>query len=222
MKKNVIFLVLDSFMYDKIGKQSYGSSTTPFLDELKNKSIHTTNLYSQGPFTEAGITALFAGNDLLNEGGYMHNLNTKKNHYIDVFHENGYEQFNIFYPYFMYSDETLSKIDHQIFNCDFLYISVYNQRLDYYRNLNETTALTESNYRDIFMQLDITFTSWRNFLNFSDQTKDKYLLIKKALDNYDFRRIWPLSLMSMKNIYMIRKLMYTIYLKSKESMLYLK
>lgn len=188
MKKNVILIVLDSFIYDKIGEQSYGSTTTPFLDELKEKSIYTTNLYSQGPFTEAAIMSLFSGNDSLNEGGYLHNLNTKKNHYIDVFHENGYELFNVFYPYFMYSNDTLSKIDYQIFNTDFLFESVYCNRLNYYREQKKANGLTEDNYKDIFCQLDITFEAWKNFLDFSEKTKDKYSVIKKAISDYDFEK----------------------------------
>ncbi len=188
MKKNVVFIVLDSFIYDKIGKQPYGPSTTPFLDELKTKTIHTTNLYSQGPFTEAGIMPLLSGNDSLNEGGYMHNLNTKKNHYIDVFHKNGYEHYNIFYPYFMYSDETLAKIDFQIFSADFVFGSVYNQRLDYFRKLHDNKRLTEENYKDAFYQLDITFSAWGNFLNYSDETKEKYELIENVLEDYDFKK----------------------------------
>lgn len=188
MKKNVILIVLDSFTYSKIGTQSYGPTTTPFLDELKEKTIHTTNLYSQGPYTEAAIMSLFSGSDSLNEGGYLHNLNTKKNHYIDVFHKNGYELFNVFYPYFMYSKDTLSKIHYQVFNTDFIFDSVYNNRLDYYRKLEKAQGLTEDNYKDIFCQLDITFEAWNNFLDFSEKTRYKYSLIKNAITDYDFEK----------------------------------
>ena len=179
-------IVLDSFIYDKIGKQAYGVTTTPFLDKLKEKSLNTTNLYSPGPFTEAAVISLLSGNDSLNEGGYMHNLNTKKNHYIDVFYENGYELYNIFYPYFMYSDEVLKKIDHQFFSYDFIFNSVYLNRLEYFISLSNIRELTNHEYEDIFKQLNITFTAWDNFLNYNENTKDKYQLIKKELINYDF------------------------------------
>jgi len=188
MKKNVYILILDSFIYDKIGKQEYVNTTTPFLDELKNKCINTTNMYSHGPFTEAGAIPLLSGNDLLNEGGYMHNLNTKKNHFIDVFKENDYELFDTFHPYFMYSDETLNKIDHQYFSSGFIFNSVFSNRLSYFISLKEQRNLSKVEYDDVIKQLEITFTAWENFLNFNKETKDKYALIKNATEKYDFKR----------------------------------
>jgi membrane-anchored protein YejM (alkaline phosphatase superfamily) len=186
MKKNVYLLILDSFIFDKIGKQEYGPSATPFLDELKSKTINTTNMYSHGPFTEAGATPLLSGNALLNEGGYMHNLNTKKNHFIDVFKKNGYELFDVFHPFFMYSDKTLNKIDHQYFSSGFIFDSVFSNRLDYFISLREQRSLLKEEYEDVIRQLEITFTAWENFLNYNKETEDKYTLIKNATKNIDF------------------------------------
>ena len=186
MKKNVYILILDSFIFDKIGKQEYGPTTTPFLDEMKSKTINTTNLYSHGPFTEAGATPLLTGNDLLNEGGYMHNMNTKKNHYIDVFKENGYELFDVFHPYFMYSDKILNKIDHQYFSSDFIFNSVFANRLKYFISLKEQRDLSKVEYDDVIKQLEITFTSWRNFFNKNKKTEEKYALIRNATEKYNF------------------------------------
>ena len=90
MKKNVIFLVIDSFLINKIGNTRYGPSPTPFLDKLIRKSVFVKNLYSQGPFTEAGNKALLTGSDSLMHGGYMHNLNESKDIYLDVFKDNSY------------------------------------------------------------------------------------------------------------------------------------
>ena len=186
MKKNVYILILDSFIFDKIGKQEYGPTTTPFIDELKFKTINTTNLYSHGPFTEAGATPLLTGNDLLNEGGYMHNLNTKSNHYIDVFNDNGYEIYDVFHPYFMYSDKILEKIDHQIFSSDFIFNSVYANRLRYFISLKDQRDLSDIEYDDVVRQLEISFTSWRNYFDKNKNTEEKYALIRNATEKYDF------------------------------------
>ena len=184
--KNVYFVVLDSFIFDKIGKQIYGPTTTPFLDNLKNESINTVHLYSNGPFTEAGATALLTGNDLLNEGGYMHNINTKSNHFIDVFSSYGYEIFDVFHPYFMYSDDILNKIDHQYFSSDFIFNSVFSNRLQYFSTIKEQRSLTQEEYNDVIKQLEVTFSAWKNFLNYSKEDKIKYSLIKNAVKEYDF------------------------------------
>ena len=94
MKKNVIFLVIDSLIYDKIGNKKYGDSPSPFLDSLKRKSLWCTNMYSQGPYTEAGNKALVSGDNSLNRGGYMHNLNDCVKIYIEAFKDAGYETYD--------------------------------------------------------------------------------------------------------------------------------
>ena len=184
MKKNVIFLVLDSFIYYKIGNKEYGDSPTPFIDELIKKSILCTNLYSQGPFTESGNKALLTGSDSLNNGGYMHNLNESQDIYLDVFKKSGYETYEFFLPYYMYSNKDFKNIDHQFFTADFLFNSVYQNRLSYFANIRKERQLTNEEYNDIIYQLDLTFEAWDNFLDTKD-TK-KYKCIERIVKNFDF------------------------------------
>lgn len=51
--KNVIFLLVDCFDYNKIGSNEYKKSATPFLDWLKTHSYWCEKMYSQAPYTEA-------------------------------------------------------------------------------------------------------------------------------------------------------------------------
>lgn len=186
MKKNVVFLVVDSFLYDKIGNTENALSPTPFLDSIKDKCLFATNLYSQGPFTESGNKALLTGSDSLNKGGYMHNLNESDNIYLDVFKRNGYTTSEFFLPYYLYSKRHFKNIDYQYFTSDFLVISVWNNRLKYYSDLQKGRTLTDREYSDIYFQLDLTFEAWENFLDNHEPYKYKY--ISKLLSNYSFEK----------------------------------
>lgn len=182
--KNVIFIVVDSFLYSKIGNTKYGPSPTPFLDSLIPKSLFVQNLYAQGPYTEAGNRALLTGSDSLTHGGYMHNLNEARDIYLDVFKENGYYNIEFFLPYYLYSKLHFKSIDKQLFTSDFVFNSVWSNRLKHFADVQKTEQLSESDYRDITEQLRLTFESWLNFLDNADKNKYKY--IDRITKGYDF------------------------------------
>ena len=184
MKKNVVFIVLDSFLYSKIGNTCYGPSPTPFLDTLIPKSVFLKNLYAQGPYTEAGNRALLTGSDSLTYGGYMHNLNEARDIYLDVFKDNCYYNIEFFLPYYLYSEQHFKSIDKQFFTSDFVFNSVWSNRLKHFADIQKTEALTKEDYRDITEQLRLTFESWLNFLDNTDRVKYKY--IERIVEGYDF------------------------------------
>ena len=182
MKKNVIFLVIDSLIYDKIGNTKYGDSPSPFLDSLKKKSLWCTNMYSQGPYTEAGNKALVSGDNSLNRGGYMHNLNDCVKIYIEAFKDAGYETYDFILPYYLYCKRLLDKIDHQFFTSGFVTDSVTSNRLDYFAEKKKQETLNKWDYEDIIKQLDPVFECWKNFLDRSNL--ERYSCIENICKNY--------------------------------------
>ncbi len=186
MKKNVIFLVIDSLIYEKIGCTMYGPSPSPFLDYLKEKSLWCTNMYSQGPYTEAGNKALVSGDNSLNRGGYMHNLNDCEKIYIEAFKDAGYETYDFILPYYLYCTRLLDKIDHQFFTSGFVTDSVTSNRLDYFAEKKKNGKLNKWDYEDIIKQLDPVFECWRNFLDRSK--KDRYFCIENICKNYNWEK----------------------------------
>ena len=186
MKKNVIFLVIDSLIYDKIGCTKYGASPSPFLDSLKCEALWCTNLYSQGPYTEAGNRALVSGDNTLNRGGYMHNLNDCAKVYIEAFKDAGYETYDFILPYYLYCTRLLEKIDHQFFTSGFVTDSVTSNRLDYFAEKKKNSTLNKWDYEDIIKQLDPVFECWRNFL---DRSKlERYSCIESICKNYNWEK----------------------------------
>ena len=185
--KNVFFIVIDSFIADKLGDSKYGPSPTPFLDELCKKSLVCKNMYSQGPHTEAGSKALLTGFDSLNYGGYMHNLHEAKETYLDVFKRAGYTVFDFFLPYYMYSTREFKNIDYTYFTSDFLYDSVWGHRLAHFAKLKEKRPLTEIEMYDVKKQLELTFIAWNNFFEkWRNGEKDSFKSIMNWAKCYDW------------------------------------
>ena len=184
MKKNIIFLVVDSFLFKKIGNTKFGPSSTPFLDSIKEKCMFANNMYSQGPFTESGNKALLTGSDSLNNRGYMHNLNESGSIYLDVFKKNDYVISEFFIPYYLYSKKHFDNIDYQFFTTDFLIISVWGNRLKHFSELQKKRPLTEEEYSEIYKQLDLTFEAWDNFLE--NKIPSKYKYIQRLVKDFPF------------------------------------
>lgn len=187
MKRNIIFIVIDSLTYDKIVDNKYGNILAPFINSQLKNSLFATNMYSQGPFTEAGNKALLTGTDSLDNGGYMHNLNQSENIYLDVFKSAGYDTYDFILPYYLYTQKHFEKIDYQLFTSDFLFISVWDYRLKYFSELFATRELEDAEWRDVIFQLELTFQAWLNFLIQKDNDK-RYILIEKLCRNYDWEK----------------------------------
>ena len=98
MAKNLIFLVIDSVDQQRLEGSRRRHSPAPFLHELRKNAIWTSYMFSQGPYTEAALTSLLCGNDLLDGGGYLQRIKYKHT-VLEVFRQNGYETFvNHFAP----------------------------------------------------------------------------------------------------------------------------
>ncbi len=184
--KNAVIVTIDSFLFSKIGTTKYGVSPTPFLDKLIKRSVFAKNLYSQGPYTEAGNKALLTGSDSLTHGGYMHNLNESDDIYLDVFKDNGYHTVEFLIPYYLYSSKHFKTIDKQFFTSDFVFNSVWSNRLKHFSEIKEKESLSEADYRDITEQLRLTFEAWHNYLSYSDNSRYKY--IERLVRGYDFKK----------------------------------
>lgn len=194
--KNVVFVTIDSFLFSKIGTTKYGLSPTPFLDNLIKHSVFAKNLFSQGPYTEAGNKALLTGSDSLVHGGYMHNLNESDDIYLDVFKNNGYHTIEFLIPYYLYSNKHFKAIDKQFFTSDFVFNSVWSNRLKHFSDVQKLESLTEADYRDILEQLRLTFEAWLNFISPIDDNSYKY--IERIVKGYDFNKQQEVLLLEKK------------------------
>ena len=110
-KDNVIVILLDSVYSQCLGTGRTERSSTPFIDRLITEGLYTPNMYSMGPYTDAATKALFCSEPTMNGFGYYFGINASKNHF-EVFHDNGYEIFGFYYPYYHVGRKTSKIIDH--------------------------------------------------------------------------------------------------------------
>lgn len=90
--KNVVMLVIDalSYWYIQEYQKCYKDS---FFHELEKNTYCTTQMYSTGPFTEAGLQGLFASQHPLDNQNYMTYFRHSNKTLLEVFSENGYQTY---------------------------------------------------------------------------------------------------------------------------------
>ncbi len=184
MKKNIIFIVVDS-LYLKCLGEHYGQTTTPYLDELKKKSIYYTQLFSQGPFTEAALMPLVTGNYTLAYGGYINKFeNSPYTIYQEFFH-NGYDVFHNFHPN-NYNIDKLSEMNNGYFLMGFDFNIVWAYRLEYFVSKKRTSSLEDIDYYNIEKNLLLGINSSISFYNHLLK-KDAYtnLIDEKSYESVD-------------------------------------
>ena len=186
MKKNVIFLTIDSVCVDYINSK-YGKLATPFLSSL-NHTLKCNNLYSQGPFTEAGTKALLTGCNVLDDSGYLNRINDAKSNIYKVFKQNGYQTHVLMYPDFSFNKKLRCNIDHLYPTSHFNFLNLWDFKIGYYSKLYKNDDLSEKQMKDLVSFIDLMFDGWLFFLSHKNE-EDYELLKDKAgpqyyLDNY--------------------------------------
>lgn len=186
MYKNVVFIIIDSLCQDNVGVGYSGKTTTPFLDSIEKNSIVATNVYSQGPYTEAGTKSLLCGEDTLSSGGYLLRYANSKSFITDVFKENGYETYCYMYPNALLSPKSLKLTDHMIYTSGFDLKVIWKQKLVYYLERYKQGILDEKDIKDSINVVELTLESWKSFFC-PNNKNESYLLIDEYFKNYDLR-----------------------------------
>ena len=163
MKYNVISVLLDSVAWDAISTHRTKISVTPFLDSLAKESITATNLYSQGPYTDAATKSLYTGRNCLDDFAYYSKLNSSPTNHFKVFHENGYETFGFYYPYYMIGSGIKKYIDHSIYTSKFAFVSEWGGIFSYYFDIKKTRNLNDNEYLLLIDHFTLLFDVWKSF-----------------------------------------------------------
>ncbi len=135
IKKNVIFIVLDSLRYDRLGFSGHSPSPSPILDELLSSGLVFTNCYSTGCPTEFAYPSLTTSTLPLDHGGYGEGIKNREVSIAEIFHKEGYRTGIFFEDYF----RSTTKYDRG-FNDVFLlydlnrFMADINDTIPYYAN----------------------------------------------------------------------------------------
>lgn len=178
---NILFIIVDSLSYERLYNRGNNKNLTPFLSSIEDKCITATNLYSQGPYTEAGTKGLLCCCDTLDNGGYFCRYDSQEKFITDFFKEVGYETYNINPPTYLLSKRTIDNIDHMLYtsglDCRFL----WSQRFDFYYDKWEKGDFNQDDYEYLKKFVQLVFETADCFFG-EENTEEKYLIIKEYID----------------------------------------
>ena len=163
MKKNVLFIVIDSVTNDILFNKNTSSLCAPFLNELRKKSISGDKMFSEAPYTEAALMCLLGGIDTMDNGGYMERFKDKTC-VLEVFRNNGYKVFhNNYYPS-IYPSYMAPGYDERKYIEGFQFSHIWDYRLKYYSEIFEKNEINNKEYKILADMLDDNFKNWIIYL----------------------------------------------------------
>ena len=171
--------MIDSVTWESVGTNRCDVSPTPYLDSLKKEGLWTTNLYSQGPYTDAATRGLYTGRNVLDDFGYFFKLNSSPITHYRAFKNAGYETIGYYYPYYMMGKNVTKDIDKLYYKTGFEFGSEWGGIFQYYSNIYKTRTLSEIESIMVEKRLELLFDVW---LNYYDQLLSKDDLKKNLTD----------------------------------------
>lgn len=169
MKKNVLFIVIDSVTNDILFNKNTSSLCAPFLNELRKKSISGDKMFSEAPYTEAALMCLLGGIDTMDNGGYMERFKDKTC-VLEVFRNNGYKVFyNNYYPS-IYPSYMAPGYDERKYIEGFQFSHIWDYRLKYYSEIFGKNEINNKEYKILADMLDDNFKNWIIYL---EKIRDK-------------------------------------------------
>lgn len=184
--KDIVFLVVDSLMSDRVFSKEYGKSTTPFLDSIRNECIFANNVYAQGPFTEAGTKGLLTGRDTLEDEGYFLRYHKSKTFITNIFKDVGFETYSLIYPTCLYSNWIFDKIDKVYYTSGMLFDVFWEQKFIHYADYYKRGKFDERDMNDCIELFDVIFFAWIKFLE--PQSEENRVLLSRFDRNYDYNK----------------------------------
>lgn len=185
MKNNAITILVDSVIWDCVGTTRCKVSPTPFLDSLKKESVTATKLYSHGPYTDAATRSLYTGRRCLDDFAYYFKLNTSPTNHYKVFHENGYETYGLYYPYYMVGEKMKKYIDHTYYTAGFIFGSEWGGCFYYYADIIKNRKLNEVELVLLKKRVELMLDVWEDYYKDAINRPETVSMIADVIGDYD-------------------------------------
>lgn len=195
MKYNVISILVDSVAWDCISTHRTKTSVTPFLDSLAEECITASKLYSQGPYTDAATKSLYTGRNCLDDFAYYSKLNSSPTNHFKVFHDNGYETYGFYYPYYMIGSDIKKYIDHSYYTSKFAFVSEWGGIFYYYADAIKKRKLTDEEYLLLRDHFSLLFDVWIVFYKEVLSNPSSAFLIKEEIGSFDVSKALELLIL---------------------------
>jgi len=183
--KNAITILVDSVIWDCVGTTRCKASPTPFLDSLKKESVTATKLYSHSPYTDAATRSLYTGRRCLDDFSYFFKLNTSPTNHYKVFHDNGYETYGLYYPYYMVGKEMRKSIDHTYYTAGFIFGSEWGGCFYYYADLIKSRRLNKEEIALLKLRMAMMLDIWIEFYQDGIDHPETIGMIKDLVSQFD-------------------------------------
>lgn len=184
MKKNILFIVVDSVTNDILFNKKNSNLIAPFLNNLRKKSISGDNMYSEAPYTEAALISLLASLDTMDNGGYMERMKNKVSA-LELFQKNGYKVFfDNYYPS-IYPSKMVPGYDECKYIEGFDFSQLWEYRLKYFASIYENNELNSDELLMLCNMLDDNFVGWRIYLNKIKNHDPETTMLNNCVDLVD-------------------------------------
>ncbi len=203
MKKNVLFILIDSVTNDVLFNKSNSEKIAPFMNSLRKESVSGDKMYSEAPYTEAALMALLGSVDTMDNGGYMERMKNTKG-VLEVFKENGYKVFFSNYYPSIYPSQMVKGFDERKYIEGFQFAHIWEYRFKYFAPLYKQDKLSEREKTMLEDMLEDNFAGWIEYL---EKIKDNHPETEMLNGNMDISNID-------KDIVSVKE-QYDIFLKDK-------
>lgn len=176
--KNYLLLIVDSLNYSHV--QQSDIELMPFLKSIAEKGIYCTNMYSQAPYTEAASMPLYAGQNVLDYGGYLKRFKDSPCTIFDAMREGGYTTFYNSYQPQCYPTSMRRGIDIVHYSVGYDLTALWSYRLSHYSDLKKKGLLDERDIENIKDIMDDNFTEW---LTWTDAEINRKYEVNMICDN---------------------------------------
>ena len=181
MKKNILFIVIDSVTNDVLFNKSNSKKIAPFLSKLRNESISGDKMYSEAPYTEAALMSLLASVDTMDNGGYMERLKTSKC-VLEFFQKHGYKVFfNTYYPS-IYPSCMVKGYDEKKYIEGFQFVQLWEYRLKYFSEIFANDKLTEEEEKMLACMLEDNFKAWMIYFKKISTNNEETVMLNDCID----------------------------------------
>lgn len=187
MKYNAITILVDSAVWECCGTTRAKVSATPFLDSLKNEMITATKLFSHAPFTDAATRSLYSGRNTLDDYSFFYKLNSSPSNHFKSFHDNGYETYGIYYPYYMYGKGIQQFIDHSFYSSHFIFQSEWHTFM-WFADILKTRSLDDREMKLIRKRMELMLDVWIGFYEDIKARPESMVLLEEPFRKFDVQK----------------------------------
>lgn len=180
--KNIVLFIVDSMNYSHMKDHP---ELTPYINELKEKSLYFDSMYSQAPYTEAAVMNIYCGQNVLDRGGYLYRFRDAKKTIFEAMKEKGYiTYFNAFQPQ-CYAHTLRRGIDYLYNNVGYDVGPLWSYRFYLYADSYNKGRLSEDDYRIVCDILEENLDEWMLFERLLIEKDDSLNMIQTNTLSYN-------------------------------------